>query len=102
MYPASVTLHLIETHVVKGKPHSQQIQYILYVLTQPIPTRIGCDTRFANGPGNQGSIPDRIIPKIQKTVLNTSLLNTQHYKVGIKGKVGLARESSSALNYTSA
>ena len=36
---------------------------------------------FANGPGNQGSIPDRVIPKTQKMVLDASLLNTQHYKV---------------------
>ena len=33
-------------------------------------------------------------------VLDTSLLNTQHYKVGIKGKVEQSREWSSALPYT--
>ena len=32
------------------------------------------------------SIPGRVIPKTQKIVLDASLLNTQHYKVGIKGK----------------
>ena len=42
---------------------------------------------FANGPGDLGSIPDQVIPKTQKTVLDASLLNTQHYKVRIKGKV---------------
>ena len=36
---------------------------------------------FANGPGDQGSIPGRVIPKIQKMVLDAALLNTQHYKV---------------------
>ena len=41
---------------------------------------------FANGPGNQGSIPGRVIPKTLKMVLDTSLLNTQHYKVRIKVK----------------
>ena len=42
---------------------------------------------FANGPGDMGSIPGRVIPKTQKMVLDASLLNTQHYKVRIKGKV---------------
>ena len=41
---------------------------------------------FANGPGDRGSIPGRVIPKTQKMVLDISLLNTQHYKVQIKGK----------------
>ena len=40
---------------------------------------------FANGPGEQGSIPGRVTPKTLKKVLDTSLLNTQHYKVHIKG-----------------
>ena len=34
---------------------------------------------FANGPGDLGSIPGRVIPKTQKMVLDASLLNTQHY-----------------------
>ena len=42
---------------------------------------------FANGPGDLGSIPGRVIPKTQKMVLDAILLNTQHYKVRIKGKV---------------
>ena len=42
---------------------------------------------FTNGPGDLGSIPGRVIPKTLKMVLDTSLLNTQHYKVRIKGKV---------------
>ena len=41
---------------------------------------------FTNGPGDRGSIPGGVIPKTQKMVLNATLLNTQHYKVGIKGK----------------
>ena len=49
---------------------------------------------FANGPGDQGSIPGRVIPKIPKMVLDASLFNTQHYKVGIKGKVKQLRESA--------
>ena len=31
---------------------------------------------FANGPGDLGSIPGRVIPKILKILLDTSLLNT--------------------------
>ena len=34
-------------------------------------------------------------------ILDTSLLNTQDYKVLIKGKVEQSRERSSALPYTS-
>ena len=55
---------------------------------------------FANGPGDRGSIPGRVIPKTQKMVLDASLLNIQQYKVGIKGKVEQSRERSSALPYT--
>ena len=55
---------------------------------------------FTNGPGDLGSIPGRVIPKTQKMVLDASLLNIQHYKVRIKGKVEQSRERSSALPYT--
>ena len=47
---------------------------------------------LANRPRDLGSIPGRVIPKTQKMVLDTSLLNTQHYKVRIKGKVEQSRE----------
>ena len=56
---------------------------------------------FANGPEDQGSIPGRVIPKTQKMILDATLLNTQHYKVRVKGKVELSRERSSALPHTS-
>ena len=55
---------------------------------------------FANGLGDQGSIPGRVIPKTQKMVPDATFLNTQHYKVKIKGKVVQSREWSSALPYT--
>ena len=42
---------------------------------------------FANDPEDLGSIPGRVIPKTLKMVLDTSLLNTQQYKVSIEGKV---------------
>ena len=48
-----------------------------------------------------GSIPGHVIPKTFKMVLNTSLLNTQQYKVRIKGKEEQSREKSSALPNTS-
>ena len=41
---------------------------------------------FANGPGNRGSIPGRVIRKTQKMVLYAALLSTKRYKVRIKGK----------------
>ena len=53
------------------------------------------------GLGDLGSIPGRVIPKTLKMVLDTSLLNSQQYKVRIKGKVEQSRERSSALPYTS-
>ena len=53
---------------------------------------------FANGPGDRGSIPGRVIPKTLKMVLDAALLNTQHYKVKLKGKVEQSKERSSALS----
>ena len=55
---------------------------------------------FANGPGHLGSILSRVIPKTPKIVLDASLLNTQQYKVEIKGKVEQSRERNSTLSYT--
>ena len=34
---------------------------------------------FANDPGDWDSIPDRVMPKTFKMVLDAALLNTQHY-----------------------
>ena len=56
---------------------------------------------FANVSGDLGSIQGRVIPKNLKMVVDTSLLNTQQYKVRIKGKVEQFRERNSALLYTS-
>ena len=55
---------------------------------------------FAKGSGNRGSIPGRVIPKTQKMIVDAALLNTQHYKVWIEGKVEQTRERSSGLTYT--
>ena len=56
---------------------------------------------FANGPGVLGSLPDRVIPKTPKMVLDATLLNTQEYKVGIKGELVQSRERSCTHPYTS-
>ena len=55
---------------------------------------------FANGPGDRGSIPGRVIPETQKMVLDIALLRTQYYKVRIKGKVEQSWEWSGNLPYT--
>ena len=39
---------------------------------------------FANNPGDRGSTPGWIIPKIQKLVTDVYFLNIQRYKVQIK------------------
>ena len=56
---------------------------------------------LANGPGDQGSIPGRVIAKTQKMILYAALLSPQHYKVKIKGKMNQSREYSCALPSTS-
>ena len=46
---------------------------------------IGLGVRvFANGPGDLGSIPGRVIPKTQKMVLDASLLSTIRYGLRVK------------------
>ena len=55
---------------------------------------------FTNGPDDLGPIPGRVLPKALKMVLDTSLLNTQQYKIRIEGKVEQSRERSSTLLYT--
>ena len=57
------------------------------------------DRVFANGLGDQGSLSGQVIPKTQKMVIDTDLLNTQYFKVFIKGKEEQSRERSSALLY---
>ena len=59
------------------------------------------DKVFVNGLGDLSSIKVRIIPKILKMILDTFLLNTQQYKLLIKGKVEQSRERNNALPYIS-
>ena len=56
---------------------------------------------FANVQEGWGSISGRVIPKTQKMVLDADLLNTQHYRERIKGKLEQFREWNSALPFTS-
>ena len=73
----------------------ESINFYIYISDISIMVRV-----FAKGPGDLSSIPGRVIPKTQKMVLDSSLLNTQHDKVWIKGKFGQFWESSSTLPYT--
>ena len=50
---------------------------------------------FANGSRDRGSVPESVIPKTKKMVLDAALLNAKHYKVCIKVKVEQSRERSS-------
>ena len=72
--------------------------YIIHILENIltlfiVDQAIGLMSRvFANGLGDRGSILGWVILKTQKMVLDAALLNTQHYKVRIKGKVEQSRE----------
>ena len=55
---------------------------------------------FTNSLGDRGSIQSWVIPKTQKMVLDSASLNTQYYKVMIKGKVEQSRKWSSTFPYT--
>ena len=56
---------------------------------------------YINRPEDQGLISGRVIPKTQKMVLVAALLNTQHNKVCIKGKVEQSRQRNRAVPHTS-
>ena len=72
--------------------------FLIYTL--PYMTYTHSGRMFTNGLGDRSSIPGRVILKTLKMVLDIALLNTQDYKVRIKGKVEQSRERSSALPYT--
>ena len=91
---SSLLLNLILSQQRKKLPNEDNCLSLQFLLIRLV-GRI-----FANGPGDLGSIPCRVIPKTLKRVLDTSLLNTQQYKVRIEGKVEQSWERSSALPYT--
>ena len=96
------TYYIVLIHVVTDSLHSiNNALYIINAYYLWYSRDIGPAVRvFANGPGDLGSIPGRVIPKTLKMVLDTTFLNTQHYKVRFKGKVEQSWEWSSALPYT--
>ena len=95
-----IRTHKPDIHVVDPQVSLYLIHHEFYLAFIIIPN-IGIMVRvFANGLGDLGSIPGQVIPKTLKMVLDASLLNTQHYKVRIKGKMEKSRERSSALPYT--
>ena len=55
---------------------------------------------FTNGPETEVQSQVESYQRLKKMVLDAALLNTQHYKVGIKGKAEQSREWSSTLPYT--
>ena len=56
---------------------------------------------FANDREERGEIPGQVIRITQTVVLDSPLLNTQHYKVRIKALVEQYRERSNAHLYNS-
>ena len=89
-------------HSTKCDTIVSRIYLYLYTYMYVYYQAIGLMSRlFANGLGDWDSIPGRVIPKTQKMVLDSILLNIQHHIVKIKGKVEQSREWSSALPYTS-
>ena len=76
--------------------YSYQVRFLPFCIFIDLAVRV-----FANGLGDRGSVLGWVIQKTQKMALDPSLLNTQNYKVRIKGKVEQSRERSSALLYTS-
>ena len=82
-----------QTHS-QAEKHTHTHSYTACIYIDDIGTMVRV---FANGLGDLASIPGRVIPKIQKMVLDATLLNTQYYKVRIKGKVEQSKERSSAL-----
>ena len=91
---------LLSISKVDGFLQWKWLRYVQYKITFDYWDIVPAVRVFANGPGDLGSIPGRVIPKTLKMVLDTTLLNTQHYKVRFKGKVEQSWEWSSALPYT--
>ena len=72
--------------------------FVCYIMNRAI----GLMNRvFSNGPGDRDLIPGRVIPKTQKIVLDTALLNTQHYKVRVNiKKEAFGSPSTKVANFT--
>ena len=88
--------NVLDCDIVVSKFKLQSLYYI-HFQTNILEKGLKVGRVFANGPGDLGSIPGRVIPNTLKTVLDTALFNTHQYKVRIKGKVEKSRERSSVL-----
>ena len=76
------------------------IQIILNKIVYMYNQTIGLMSRvITNGQGDRGSIPGWVISKTPKMELDVALLNTQQYKVRIKGKPQQSRVMRSTLVY---
>ena len=116
-YQADVTLpgfrSQLETSHVSS--HTDELWYnirvcgwpyiYIYIYIYIVPAHCPIGRVFANGPEDRSSIPGWIIPKTQKILLDTSFLNTHHYKVRIKvklsnpGKVGVPPSTLRCCNW---
>ena len=56
---------------------------------------------FANDLEDWGHSQVESYQRLKNMVLDTSLINTQHYKVGIRGRVEQSKDRSNTLSYTS-
>ena len=87
---------------LKGINRIRKVVHSDFELAKPNPFNGTLEGRvFANGPGDRRSLPDHVIPKTLKMVLDTSLFNTQQFKECIKSKVEQSWERGRALPYTS-
>ena len=91
-----IRIHTCTKHLDLAFIHTHIYLYMYYTRLIGLVGRV-----FVNGLGDMGSIPGHVIPKTLKIVLDTSLLNTQQYKVRMKSKVEQSWERSSALPYSS-
>ena len=92
--PASKRIYIVIKCIVENVKYKIPLRNEFFTKKETQNGRVG--RVFANGPRDLGSIPGCIIPKTLKMVLDTSLLNTQQYKVRIEGKVEQFRERSGA------
>ena len=94
--PSSHQTMMICADTLLTRPMGRLYIYI-YIYNRPI----GLVSSVRERPRRLRFNPRSSHNKTSKMELDTALLNTQHYTVRIKSKVGQLRERSSALPYTS-
>ena len=70
-FPHGLVVNLMGWDIVVSEFEYQLRYYVCFGSIIGMMVRV-----FANGPGDLGSIPGRVIPKTQKMVLDASLLNS--------------------------